>query len=516
MNALIKFMDATKEKILLINPPSGFLLDQKVFLPLGVANVAAVASQRGHQVNLIDLSDIGDYQARVREEVTRGRYDAVGITATSPQFFYATRILDAIKSVRPTLKVILGGSHASMFSSLRRQLLAKFAPIARDNVHLEELVHNEDPNFSPLERFDVIAEGEEESLFLALKGDQKWVNGGVTEDIDDLPLPARHFFDMKSYLTDPQGNPKFRIDGKPSGSLISQRGCPFKCEFCCGRDSVMYHQVILPGGKLRAHSPRRILDELDSMNNEFGLTSFMFYDDEFNLNVERTKDICEALKGRGYKFRGFIKSDLLVKSPEVATAMKDAGFVEVLTGVESGSQRILGRHLHKMTTPDINYEAAMICLRNGLGYKALTLLGHTSETPRDIMDTRDWLLRTGHAFNDALGKGNFTFDLTVFQPYAGCPIWDRAERNNGPFSDQFAWHYNTKYHGEVVDPELGGLYFNKVDFSTEHGFYKGIPGQYKAFIRTQTVSSEQFVTLRDAIEWEVRDRLGMPQLATPK
>ena len=58
MNALIKFMDATKEKILLINPPSGFLLDQKVFLPLGVANVAAVASQRGHQVNLIDLSDI--------------------------------------------------------------------------------------------------------------------------------------------------------------------------------------------------------------------------------------------------------------------------------------------------------------------------------------------------------------------------------------------------------------------------------------------------------------------------
>ena len=140
------------------------------------------------------------------------------------------------------------------------------------------------------------------------------------------------------------------------------------------------------------------------------------------------------------------------------------------------------------------------------------MLGHTSETPKDIMDTRDWLIKTGQKYHDTIGPGHFTFDLTVFQPYAGCPIWDKAERNRGQFSDEFQWVYHTRSRNEVVDSSLGGIYFNKVDFSEEQGFYKGIPGTYRAFIRTKTILPEQFVALRDAIEWDIRDRLKMPQL----
>jgi len=505
-------MDFQPKNILLINPPSGFLIDQRVFLPLGIASVAATARTKGHSIRLMDLADIDDYTEEVAQEVSRSKYDAVGITATSPQFYYAYRILKGIKSVDPKLKVIIGGSHASMFSSYRKNLIGKFERNGGGK-SLQDFLYGEDPNFEKLEEFDSIAEGEERSLQLALDSDKKWVDGGVESDLDSLPLPARDLFDIKSYLFDPQGSSKFVIDGKPSGSLISQRGCPYTCEFCCGRDSVMYKQVKMPGGVLRVHSPTRILEELDLMHEESGLDSFMFYDDEFNLHPPRTIELCNVLKQRNYKFRGFVKSDLLVKHPEVAKAMQEAGFVEVLTGVESGSERILSRHLHKKTSPTINYRAAEICLENGLAFKALTLLGHTSETPSDIMDTRDWLLKTGRRFYDNLGPGHFTFDLTVFQPYAGCPIWDKAEKNKGEFSDHYKWVYTTRSGKDVVDPQYGGIFFNKVDFSKEHGFYKGIPGNYKAFIRTSHVSAEQFVALRDSIEWEIRDRLGMSQLS---
>lgn len=502
------------KNILFINPPSGFLIDERVFLPLGIASVAAYARHKGYDVGLLDLESREDYVSRVISELQSDKYGSVGITATSPQFYYAHRINEAIKSRFPGIKTIIGGSHASMFSALRNRLIAKFSRDGLRGDELEKRLHEEDINFRPLENFDVIAEGEEESITEALNSDKRWVNGGVTGSLDLLPLPARDLFDVKSYLIDPQGNPKFKIiEGLPSGSLISQRGCPYQCEFCCGRDSIMYKQVKTPRtGMLRAHSPERILEELDEMNEKHGLKAFMFYDDEFNLHPERTIRLCDKLKERDYKFRGFVKADLIVKHPEVAAAMKEAGFVEVLTGVESGSERILKYHLHKKTSPDINYRAAMICLENEIGFKALTMLGHTSETPTDAMDTRDWLIKVGREYLNRLGQGYFTFDLTIFQPYAGCPIWDRAEKNKGEFSDEFDWVYRSKDDSGQFD-RYGGVYFNKVDFSTEHGFYKGLPGKYKAFIRTKHISSEQYVSLRDLIEWEIRDRLGMSQLA---
>ncbi len=508
------------KNILLINPPSGFLLDDKVFLPTGLALLAGANRERGHDIKLMDLASRGDYVEAVVKEVLEKRYDAVGITATSPQFYYAYKILQGLKQNLQTPPVIIGGSHASMFSSLRKNLASKFMLKGFRNSDLENRIHEEDINFEKLERFDIIADGEENSLQLALdslgKG-QKWIDGGVTLNLDDLPLPARDLFDFKSYLVDPAGTPKFRINEKPSGSLISQRGCPYQCEFCCGRDSVMYHRVKLPGGILRTRSPEKILEELDSMHTQFGLESFMFYDDEFNLHPERTTELCNALKSRNYNFRGFVKGDLLVNHPEVAIVMKKAGFAEVLSGIESGSDRILGRHLHKRTSPELNYKAAMICLDNQIGFKALTMIGHTSETEEDVLKTRDWLLNVGRKFNEKLGSGHFTFDLTVFQPYAGCPIWDKSERNiDGEFADQYAWAYYTRdKSGNIIDNNTGGIYFNKVDFSTEHGFYKGVPGQYRAFIRTKGLSAERLVYLRDSIYAEIRDKLKMPTIISP-
>lgn len=504
-----------KKRLLFINPPSGFLIDERIFLPLGIASVAGYARNQGHDVDLLDLKSKEDYISRVLAAIRINNYDVVGITATSPQFYYASKINQEIKTSFPGVKRIIGGPHASMFSALRNRLITKFMKEGINGRGLEERLYEEDLNFKSLEEFNVIAEGEEGSIVKAINNEgKKWVYGGVMDNIDSLALPARDLFDFNDYLKDEQGNPKFQIvGGLPSGSLISQRGCPYQCEFCCGRDSIMYKQVRMPKtGMLRVHSPKRVLEELDEMHEKYGLKTFMFYDDEFNLHPQRTINLCCELKKRDYKFRGFIKSDLIVKHSEVATAMKEAGFLEVLSGIESGSERILNNHLHKKTSPEINYRAAMICLENGIGFKALTMLGHVSETPRDAMDTRDWIIKIGKEYNNKLGPGFFTFDLTVFQPYAGCPIWDKAERNRGEFSDEYKWVYYSRNKNGIVDPKYGGLYFNKLDFSTEHGFYKGIPGTYKSFIRTKYISSEQYIALRDAIEWEIRDRLDMKQL----
>ena len=48
-------------KICLITPPSPFLLDERVFMHIGVLKIAAVLEQEGHKVDFLDLSGIDNY-----------------------------------------------------------------------------------------------------------------------------------------------------------------------------------------------------------------------------------------------------------------------------------------------------------------------------------------------------------------------------------------------------------------------------------------------------------------------
>ena len=48
-------------KICLITPPSPFLLDERVFLHIGILKVAAVLEREGHKVDFIDLSGVQNW-----------------------------------------------------------------------------------------------------------------------------------------------------------------------------------------------------------------------------------------------------------------------------------------------------------------------------------------------------------------------------------------------------------------------------------------------------------------------
>ena len=96
-----------------------------------------------------------------------------------------------------------------------------------------------------LETYDVLVPGDgEEAVFEAIKpGAPKIVDGDdpksalflTNAKLNELPFPARHLVDAKSY--------KYTIDGVPAMSLIAQLGCPFACGFCGGRESPMLRRV---------------------------------------------------------------------------------------------------------------------------------------------------------------------------------------------------------------------------------------------------------------------------------
>ena len=321
-------MSVLGKKILLINPPSPFLLDERVFLPLAHAQLAAILEVKEHKVDVLDLAGYADFVEKTLFQLKKETYDFVGLSATTPQFQYAIQILREIKKEYPSMPVILGGPHATVIGNLRRNILEniKANPEMKDHPHVMDL------NIPSLEEFDKIIEGEGEALLESAFSHEgeKWVGPGMvpkaegSKYLSDLPFPDREKFDFASYKWELEDRDDVMHKGT---NVMDQRGCPFGCYFCSGRNTAVYRVA-------RQRRPEHVVAELDFLSKKYGLRAFMFYDDEFNVNKDYTIELCNLLKGKNYVLRGFVKSELFIKFPEVAEAMAAAGFVEVCTGVE--------------------------------------------------------------------------------------------------------------------------------------------------------------------------------------
>lgn len=463
--------------VCLIIPPSSFLLDERVFMSLGILRIAAVLEHAGVEVDVLDLSGIRNFSEAVADYVQAHSVYRFALTATTPQMPAATQIATIIRARCPNAKIILGGPHITLVNAAHknetRNGLGGRAHVAMSHVQ---------------GMFDVLVAGDgEEAVFLALSEDPPRLI-----DADDkrsamfldnirlnaLPLPARHLVDVSSY--------HYTIDGVRALSLIAQLGCPFECGFCGGRSSPMLRKV-------RTRTSRNVVDEMVHIYKTYGVTGFMLYDDELNVNpkvlelMNLIADTQETL-GVEWRLRGFIKAELFTK--EQAQAMFRAGFRWILTGFESGAPRIL-RNINKKATREDNTKCVEIAHESGLKVKALMSVGHPGETQETVEETRAWLIQTQPD----------DFDVTIITCYPGTPYFDEAVPHE---SLPGIWVYTYQKTGDR-------LYQIEVDHSSVADYYKGDPnGGYSAFVYTDGLTSLDLVKLRDQVECEVRSRLGIP------
>ena len=221
----------------------------------------------------------------------------------------------------------------------------------------------------------------------------------------------------------------------------------------------------------------------------------MAFDDEVNLLNEPLLEFCNKVAPLKMKFRAFVKANLFTDIQ--AEAMAKAGFAEVCTGVESGSDRIL-RIIDKQTTRDINKRFVDLAHKHGMRAKAFCSLGHPGENRQSTEDLKSWLIEA---------KPD-DFDVTCITIYPGTPIWEQRERVEVNGHGQRI----CKYVKQSKRPEDDGatLFFDEVRFDEEFSSYKGKPGEYVSHVWTPDLSKEDLVTLRDQIEDEARKVLGIP------
>ena len=78
-------MTSTMVTVCLIIPPSLFLLDERVFMTLGILKIAAVLEQFGIIMEMLDLSGVGNYLEAISSHAAASDAKIFGLTATTPQ-----------------------------------------------------------------------------------------------------------------------------------------------------------------------------------------------------------------------------------------------------------------------------------------------------------------------------------------------------------------------------------------------------------------------------------------------
>ena len=216
--------------------------------------------------------------------------------------------------------------------------------------------------------------------------------------IRDSPFPARDLTPYHRYSS-------VLARRRPVTTMFTSRGCPYRCTFC-DRPHL--------GKKFRAHSARRVVDEMEECVR-MGIHEILVYDDTFTVSRRRVLEICAEIQRRGLDVAWDIRARVDTVDEEMLRALKAAGCERIHYGVEAGSDHFM-EVLRKGITVEDARTAFKLTKKAGISSLAYFMIGIPGETEDDIRQT--WRL--------ARELGPDFVHITILCPFPGTEIYRNA------------------------------------------------------------------------------------------
>lgn len=206
----------------------------------------------------------------------------------------------------------------------------------------------------------------------------------VIKNLDSLPTPDRMIYKK------PFDYPNARFKNFPSTTMLTSRGCPFRCYYCVP-NSLSYARELeerrFKGRKppVRFHSAKKVIEEFKQIA-KLGFRSVSVLDDQFILDRKRILKICEGIKNLGLEISILARCDA-VQDSQLVRALASAGVRHIAFGVESFNQKILD-YVKKDLKVETIKKAIDLTKRAGIEPEINVLLGSCPlETKKTIKDT---------------------------------------------------------------------------------------------------------------------------------
>ena len=387
----------------MVAPPAGF--SYRVLgvsrPPLGLAYMASVLRDK-YDVAIVDFN----VDTRHWSEYPYGDFDVVGISVDTSRCPVSFEIARAAKERGST--VVVGGPHVSFM-----------AEEALTTGVIDYVVRNEG-EYSFLSLVEFLDKSkpfdEVRGVFYLADGlVQSTPDAPFIHDLDSLPFPARDLLPMDQY--------RERMNGRPMTTMVTSRGCPFKCDFCSSSRFF--------GVSWRARSVENMIEEIDVIYNKYGYRALSFVDDNFTLKPERAIKVSEKIIAHGWDlvWAAMTRVDTVVKHPDMVRAMAEAGFSWTFIGFESGNEEMLDAYGKKACTDDAR-RAIAILKDNNVRVTGAFILGAVDETEDMIENTIE--------FAKELDPTRAQFSLLT--PYPGAKLYERV-------ADRLLTRDYTRYSG---------------------------------------------------------------------
>lgn len=363
----------------------GFVERNRVIASLPSLGLLTLAGLTPPEVDLqyLEVADI-EKVSGVPEE-----FDVVAISSFSAQINEAYQLADRYRALGT--RVILGGLHVS---ALPDEALC----------HADAVVVGEGEPVWP-EIICDLQQGTLKSVYDARSANYSFANS---------PTPRFDLLDIEKYN---------RL------TVQTQRGCPFRCEFCAAsiRISPIY----------KTKPVDRVVAEIREIKTLWSRPFIEFADDNTFAHKTHSKQLLRAIAKENVRW--FTETDLSVADDfELLDMLRDAGCAEILIGFEgttfSGVNGVEQRSNWKAKRVDSYLEAIRRIQDRGVRVNGCFILGLDGAGPESFDEIWEFVLQSGL----------YDVQVTVQTAFPGTPLYARLKNEDRIIHDE-AWELCTLF-----------------------------------------------------------------------
>ena len=298
--------------------------------PMGLGHLSNALKNASYDITFLDLWIDPKTINKLFAEINK--YDVIGFSYYVTQYIQLKNIVEEIRKINTEIPIIVGGPGAEVsYEIILKELPVDFVVFSEAEISLINLL-NEIYSSQYFENVKGIA----------YKKDGKVVTTGSQEyikDLDSLEFPDLKCLDFEAYIK----NDTFTIYNKKLkgrvASVISGRGCPYKCTYCSRTFS---------GARFR--SVENILEEVKYLKENYNIQYIKFQDELLITSKQRVFQLCEGIKELDLKWK--CQGRVNMVDSEILKKMNESGCVAIGYGFENATQRILDTMKKKIKAQD--------------------------------------------------------------------------------------------------------------------------------------------------------------------
>ncbi|MBI2470419.1 MAG: B12-binding domain-containing radical SAM protein [Planctomycetes bacterium] len=408
-------------KVLLINPVIR-IQDKPRHIPYGIAQLAAIASRKGHQIQVFDANGWRPTDSEIIDVLKADNWDVIATGGLVTTYGFIKKVVSLARQACPSSLIVVGGGVITPIPFEIMTFLAEVdvGVVGEGYITFPEI----------LERLDngTRAWSDVKGIIWRDIGGKLHLNSErpLLNDVDSLPFPAWEFFPLEIYFR----NSSILLSEE---SMLSKRrleiacsyGCRFMCKYCfhlglsdeltMRTTSEGNHEVVISKTRnVRHHSAEYVIELVKYARNRFGVDFISFLDenfvslsrnnvwyDEFSKRWEESGLIPECVKkGTNHdpvKCSGVhwgTTAHAALASYDILKNFKRLGCAYLDYGLESFDDGIL-KSIGKGSNARINEQAIIHTLKAGIRPVPNQIIGFPGETFESILVNVDAWNRLG-------------------------------------------------------------------------------------------------------------------------